>query len=135
MEKSVVSLRRELHKNAEIGFDIPKTLSIIKRELDAIGISYTENYGKSSVVATLNPEKAGYTIAIRADTDALPIKEMNDVDYKSECDGRMHACGHDAHTAILLDTVKRLYAMRDDLSSKVPRNISSLAQGFLRRTA
>ena len=102
MESYVVSLRRELHEHAEIGFDLPETLAILRRELDALGVEYTEKYGKSSIVATVNPEKSHFTIAVRADMDALPIEEMNDVPYKSCHKGIMHACGHDSHTAITL---------------------------------
>ena len=119
MENYVVNIRRELHRNAEIGFDLPKTLAIVRRELDLIGVEYTEKYGKSGIVATVNPEKTHHTIAIRADMDALPIKEENDLPYKSETEGVMHACGHDAHTAIALATLKKIYEMRDKISSRV----------------
>lgn len=101
-------LRRELHQCPEIGFELPKTLVVVKRELDAIGLPYTEQYGQGSVVATLNPGKGNFTIALRADMDALPLQEQNDVPYKSQHPGKMHACGHDAHTAMLLATAKEL---------------------------
>jgi stage IV sporulation protein A len=71
----VKNLQHELHRVPELGFDLPKTTAIVKRELDKIGIGYTEKYGKSSIVAELNSEKANFTIAIRADMDALPIRE------------------------------------------------------------
>ena len=60
-------------------------------------------FGKSSIVATINPEKTNFTIGIRADIDALPITEESDFPFKSKIDGQMHACGHDAHAAIALD--------------------------------
>lgn len=119
MDSYAVSLRRELHANAEIGFDLPKTLAILRRELDALGVEYTEKYGKSSIVATVNPEKSDFTIAVRADIDALPIKEENDIPYKSKTPGVMHACGHDVHTAIAMETLRRIYAARDELSCRV----------------
>ena len=115
----VTRLRRELHKIPEIGFELPKTIAFVKSELDKIGVEYTEKYGISSIVATVNPEKSHFTIGIRADMDALPMQEANEVDYKSTIDGQMHACGHDAHTAIALATVKRLYEMRDKISCRV----------------
>ena len=111
-----VDIRRKLHMYPEIGFDLPKTLALLRDELSKIGIDYTEKYGKSSIVATINPEKKNYTIGIRADIDALPIWEENDVPYKSRIDGRMHACGHDAHTAIALATLKELYEERDKIN-------------------
>ena len=119
MESYVVSLRRELHEHAEIGFDLPETLAILRRELDALGVEYTETYGKSSIVATVNPEKSHFTIAVRADMDALPIEEMNDVPYKSCHKGIMHACGHDSHTAIAMATLRRVWEMREQINCRV----------------
>ena len=119
MNEYAQKIRRELHRHPEIGFDLPKTLATLRRELDGMGVEYTEKYGKSGIVATINPEKSHYTIAIRADMDALPITEMNDVPYKSEHEGKMHACGHDAHTAIALATLKELNAMRDSIGCRV----------------
>jgi len=115
----IKEIMHELHRVPELGFDLPKTLAIVKRELDEIGISYTDQYGKSSLVAELNPQKKDFTIAIRADMDALPITETSGVPYASEIPGHMHACGHDAHTAILLGTVKALYEMREKITCRV----------------
>ncbi|MBR2404515.1 MAG: M20/M25/M40 family metallo-hydrolase, partial [Clostridia bacterium] len=98
----IISLRHELHMNPEIGFDLPKTIALIKRELESMGIGYTEDYARSSVVATINPEKSHFTIGIRADMDALPLQEKTDLPFKSRTDGLMHACGHDANAAVLL---------------------------------
>jgi len=75
----IISLRREIHKHPEVGFDLPNTIAIVKRELDSMGIAYTEKYGKSSVVATINPDKSHFTIGIRADMDALLIQEKNEI--------------------------------------------------------
>ena len=112
-------IRRQLHMYPEVGFDLPRTLELLRCQLDGMGVEYTESYGKSSIVATVNPEKKDFTIGIRADTDALPIIERNDVPYKSRIEGQMHACGHDAHTAILLDTVRRINEMRDSINCRV----------------
>ena len=114
----IKNLQHALHRIPELGFDLPKTLAIVKGELDKIGIPYTERYGKSSIVADLNPEKS-FTIAIRADMDALAINEQSGVDYASETPGQMHACGHDAHTAILLATVKALWEIREQIACHV----------------
>ena len=115
----IIALRRELHEYPEIGFDLPKTLAIVRRELEKIGVEYSEEYGESSIVATINPKKKNFTIGIRADMDALPINEKNDIPYKSKIDGQMHACGHDAHTAMLLGTARALFAMREKLDCRV----------------
>lgn len=115
----IKELQHELHRFPELGFDLPITVGIVKRELDKIGIPYTEKYGKSSIVAELNPEKTNFTIAIRADMDALAITERSGVEYFSEIEGQMHACGHDAHTAILVATAKALYEIKDQISCHV----------------
>ena len=112
-------LRRQLHMYPEIGFDLPKTLALVKGELEKWGIPYTEKYGKSSVVATINEEKSGFTIGIRADMDALPIQEQHTYAFASRHAGIMHACGHDAHTAILIATGRRLQEMREQINCRV----------------
>ena len=114
-----IEIRRELHENPEVGFDLPKTLAIVRREVEKLNVQYTEKYGKSSIVATVNPEKSHYTIAIRADMDALPITEENDVEYKSENEGFMHACGHDVHTAVALNTLREVVKIKDQISCAV----------------
>ncbi|MBR2293500.1 MAG: amidohydrolase [Clostridia bacterium] len=119
MNAYAVRIRRELHQYPEIGFDLPRTLALLRRELDAIGVPYTEEYGKSSIVATVNPEKSHFTVGIRADIDALPIHEKNEVEYCSRIDGQMHACGHDAHTAIALATLKEIYEERDSFDFRI----------------
>ncbi len=115
----IVNLRHEIHEYPEIGFDLPKTIALVKRELDALGIEYTEKFGESSVVATINPKKRDFTIGIRADMDALLIEEKTDLPFKSKIRGQMHACGHDAHTAMLLGTSKALKGMEDKLACRV----------------
>lgn len=115
----IIGLRREIHEYPEVGFDLPKTIGVVKRELDKMGILYTEEYGKSSVVATINPEKKDFTIGIRADMDALLIEEKTDLPFKSKIKGQMHACGHDAHTAMLLGTAKALKEMEDKINCRV----------------
>jgi amidohydrolase len=116
----MVRMRRQLHMYPEIEYDLPKTLATVRAELDAIGVPYEfERYGPSTIVATINPSITAFTIGIRADMDALEIQEANDVPYRSRHDGRMHACGHDAHTAMLIGTAKALYAIRDQLRCRV----------------
>lgn len=115
----IVSLRREIHEYPEIGFDLPKTIAVVKRELENLGIEYTEKFGESSVVGIINPDKKHFTIGIRADMDALLIEEKTDLPFKSKIKGQMHACGHDAHTAMLLGTAKALKAMEEKISCRV----------------
>jgi len=115
----VVKMRRQIHQYPEIGFDLPRTLALVRSELDAMGIPYTEKYGKSSIVGYINPDCKAFTIGLRADMDALPIQEENDVPYASKIPGQMHACGHDAHTAILLATAKELKKREKELACRV----------------
>lgn len=114
-----VKLRRQLHMYPEIGFDLTRTLALVKGELDAMNIPYTEEFGKSSVVATINPECKGFTIGVRGDMDALPIEEKTGLEFSSKIPGAMHACGHDAHTAMLLATAKELKAIEKNLRCRV----------------
>lgn len=115
----IINLRREIHQYPEIGFDLEKTIALVERELNALDIPFTNKYGESSVVGFINPNKKHFTIGIRADMDALAIEEKNDIFYKSKIEGQMHACGHDAHTAMLLGTAKALKSMEKDLDCRV----------------
>ena len=93
-----VANRRHLHKNPELSFQEHKTSEYIWQKLDEIGITEKERMATTGIVALIrgnNPDKR--TVALRADMDALPIMEANDVPYRSVNDGVMHACGHDAH--------------------------------------
>lgn len=115
----IVKIRREIHEYPELQFDLPRTIGVVKRELEKLGIEYTEEYGKSSVVATINPQKKDFTIGIRADMDALPLTEMTNLPFKSKNEGKMHACGHDAHTAMLLGTAKALNAVKEAVACRI----------------
>lgn len=112
----IIRIRRELHQIPEIGYDLPKTLAVIRRELDDIGISYTEKYGRSSIVATLNEGVGNKTIALRADMDALPVQEETGLAFSSIHEGKMHACGHDCHVAMLLGAAKRLKQLQNEIN-------------------
>lgn len=112
----IIRMRRELHQIPEVGFDLPKTLSVIRRELESIGLPYREDIGKSCIIATLNEGVGNKTIALRADTDALPIQEETGLPFASTHEGKMHACGHDCHAAMLLGTAKALKAMEKDIT-------------------
>ena len=109
----VIDIRRDLHTTPEIGMKEFVTNSKIRKYLDEINIDYKLSPYNTSIVASIFIDKDLPTIALRADMDALPILEQNEVSYKSQNPGNMHACGHDAHTAILLGTCKVLYDMKD----------------------
>jgi amidohydrolase len=113
----IVSLRRELHRCPEVGFDLPETAAIVRRELDAMGIPHTDGYGVCSVVAEIG--KGEDILALRADMDALPIEEQTGLAFASQNKGRMHACGHDSHTAVLLGVAKYLKAHESELKRRV----------------
>ena len=114
-----VKIRNQLHMYPEIGYDLPGTLALIRGELTRFGIEFTEQYGRSSIVAVINPEKSGFTIGIRADMDALPIQEKSDKPHASRIPGAMHACGHDVHTAIALAVARQLQDRKEELSCRV----------------
>lgn len=111
----IIKIRRQLHQIPEVGFDLPKTIELVCKELDAMEIPYTRDIGKSCVIATLNEGVGNKTIALRADMDALPIEEETGLPFSSTHPGKMHACGHDTHTAMLLGTAKALKAMEKNI--------------------
>ena len=101
IEDKIIALRRKIHKNPELSFNEFKTAALIAENLAELGIEYQTGVGKTGVVARIGNGN-GPTIGIRADMDALKMAEANDVNYKSQNAGIMHACGHDAHTAMLI---------------------------------
>ncbi len=101
LANEIVRLRRDFHQHPELSFREFRTSAIVADMLQEIGIKTSTGVGRTGVVGEIG-DGDGPTIAIRADMDALPIRERNDVSYRSQNDGVMHACGHDAHTAILL---------------------------------
>ena len=114
----IIGIRREIHRHPELGFDLDNTVKIVTRELTAMGIPYSLDFARGSVVGYVG-KPDGFTIAIRADMDALPLQEKTGLDYSSEIDGVMHACGHDAHPAMLLGTAKALKRAEDKLNCRV----------------
>src|SRR4051794_22628806 len=101
----MVAMRRDLHEHPELAFEEVRTAGIVAGRLRALGLEVQTGIAKTGVVGTLKGGKSGpdaKTLAIRADMDALPIHELNEIDYRSTLDGKMHACGHDGHTSVLL---------------------------------
>lgn len=118
--QDIVTNRRTLHANPELSFQEYNTARFVAEKLKEIGIAPTEGVANTGVVALIrgkNPDKK--TIALRADLDALPITEANDVPYKSKNEGVMHACGHDVHTASLLGTARILHDLKDNFEGTV----------------
>src|SRR5439155_10265401 len=107
LQHELVATRRDLHRHPELSFKEERTSALMAQTASALGYSVRRNVGRTGVVADLK-NGPGPTVALRADMDALPIDEQNDVDYKSTVRGVMHACGHDAHMSMLLGAARLL---------------------------
>lgn len=116
----VVDMRRHLHAHPELSYQEYETARYVAEQLKKIGITPTEGVadtGLTAVIEGKNPSKK--VVALRGDMDALPIVEANDVPYKSQNEGVMHACGHDAHTSSLLGTAKILHELKDQFEGSI----------------
>lgn len=112
--QDAVAIRRDLHAHPELLFDVPRTAGLVARYLRAWGCDeVVEGVGRSGVVATIQGSRPGPSIGLRADMDALPIHEATKRPYASQTSGRMHACGHDGHVAMLLLAARQLAHSRD----------------------
>lgn len=120
IEEDVIAWRREFHMYPELAYNEKRTSRRVAELLTKWGYKVTTGIAETGVVGILKGENTNSkTVALRADMDALPIQEENDVPYKSKIDGVMHACGHDAHTAMLLGAAKILSEMKDKLKGTV----------------
>ena len=115
----VVAMRRYLHMHPELAFQEHNTADFICKKLDSFGIPYERNVAQTGVVGFIEGKNKEKVLALRADMDALPITESNEVPYKSMNIGVMHACGHDAHTSILLGAAHILNEIRDTLEGSI----------------
>lgn len=106
LSEEIIEWRRDFHMHPEIGFDVQRTAGIVAKELEKLGYRVRTGVGKTGVIADIG--EGGKMVAIRADMDALPLQELNDVEFKSKIDGRMHACGHDSHMAMALGAAQIL---------------------------
>lgn len=115
----VVALRRDLHMHPELGFEEHRTAGIAADRLRRLGFDVHTGIGRTGVVGVIKGRKPGSTVMLRADMDALPILEENTHAYRSRADGKMHACGHDGHVAMLLGAAELIAAGKDDLAGTV----------------
>jgi len=115
----VVELRRQLHLHPELGLELPRTQAAVVEQLEALGLSVRTGDRLSSVVADIEGGRPGPTVLLRGDMDALPMPEDTGLDFASQVDGTMHACGHDAHTAMLVGAARLLVANKDQLPGRV----------------
>lgn len=114
----IIKMRREFHMYPESSWEEVRTSRRIKEELDTMGIPYL-SLAETGILASIEGKGEGKTVALRADMDALEITESNDLPYKSQHAGKMHACGHDGHMAMLLGAAKVLNRLRDSFNGKI----------------
>ena len=120
--EQLVAWRRDFHQHPEVGFTETRTAAIVADHLRNLGLETSTGVGQTGVVALIEPDdfdESGRTVMLRFDMDALPIHEINDVPYRSQSEGAMHACGHDGHTAIGMGVAKLLSQHRNGLGGRV----------------
>jgi hippurate hydrolase len=119
LAQDTVDLRRRIHRRPETGLANPETQDTVLRAIDGLGLEVQTGRATTSVVATLDGARPGPTILLRGDMDALPMPEDTGLDYASQVPGAMHACGHDAHVAMLVGAARLLSARRDRIAGRV----------------
>src|SRR3712207_7320314 len=117
--EKIVALRRDIHREPELGFDTEKTAAKVLAALDGLPLDIKTGVAENGVVATLRGEGDGPTVGLRADMDALPIHEETGLPFASETEGKMHACGHDGHTSMLVGAAHALSGLRQRLNGTV----------------
>ncbi|MCF8008932.1 MAG: amidohydrolase [Halanaerobiales bacterium] len=119
LKVELIELRRDFHQHPELGFKEFRTAEIVAEYLKGLGLEVKEKVAKTGVVGLLKGDKPGKTLMLRADMDALPITEKNEIEYKSQKEGVMHACGHDGHTAMLMVAAKILARHKDKINGNL----------------
>jgi len=119
MKDWLIETRRTLHMNPELGFEEVETAKLVAGYLEKFGLQVKTGMAKTGVIGLLKGGKPGKTVAIRADMDALPIEEANQVPYRSKVKGKMHACGHDGHVTILLGVARLFSSMRNQVQGNI----------------
>jgi hippurate hydrolase len=117
--EKIIALRQDIHREPELGFDTKKTAEKVLAALDGLPLEIQTGVAQNGIVATLRGGGDGPTVGLRADMDALPIHEETGLPFASETDGKMHACGHDGHTSMLVGAAHALSGMRDRLNGTV----------------
>ena len=130
LKNKIISIRRDIHKHPELSFQEFRTAKLVSDQLRSFGISVTDNVGKTGVVGVLQGSSPGRTIAMRADMDALPLQETSDVLYKSINKGVMHACGHDAHVAMLLGAAEVLSNNKKNINGTIKFIFQPAEEGY-----
>jgi hippurate hydrolase len=125
-----VALRRRLHAHPELGLELPETQKAVLAALAGLDLEIETGGKTSAVVATLRGARPGPTLLLRADMDALPLKEETGLDFSSTCEGAMHACGHDSHVAMLASAARLLAARRSDLAGCLKFLFQAGEEGF-----
>ena len=128
IKEDLINIRRTIHSNPEVGAVLPKTKAYVMEKLKEFGYEPME-ICESGIVATIKGSKSGKTFLLRADMDALPVKELTECEFKSN-NGYMHACGHDMHTAMLLGAAKLLKQNQDKIKGTVKLVFQPDEEGF-----
>src|ERR671916_82118 len=130
--EKIVALRRDIHREPELGFGTEKTAQKVLAALDGLPLEIQTGVAENGIVATLDGEGEGPTVALRADMDALPIHEETGLPFASETDGMMHACGHDGHTSMLVGSARALAQerLRERLSGTVKFVFQPAEEGY-----
>ena len=119
LQPELIELRHRLHRRPEIGLHLPETQAMVLDALEDLGLEITLGKSLTSITGVLRGNKRGKAVLLRGDMDALPVTEETGLDFSSEIDGAMHACGHDLHTAMLVGAAKLLSQHRDQLEGDV----------------
>jgi amidohydrolase len=119
LSAGIVSLRRAIHAEPELGLQTPKTMAKVREALADLPLTWRSGGNTSGQVATLEGAKPGKRVLLRGDMDALPMAEKTDLDFASKIEGRMHACGHDTHTAMLAGAARLLCAKRESITGTI----------------
>ena len=119
LQSQTVAVRREIHRHPELGLDLPKTRETVLDALEGLELEISLSKETSGIIATLQGEQPGPSIVLRGDMDALPMTEDTGLEFASKESGRMHSCGHDAHTAMLASAARLLHLTRDRIAGSV----------------
>jgi len=130
LQPRTVALRRALHRHPELGLTLPRTRDAVLTELADLPLQVHRGRSVSSVVAVLDGARPGSTVLLRADMDALPLKEDSGLTFASQVEGAMHACGHDTHVAMLATAARLLAARREQLAGRVVMMFQPGEEGF-----